>query len=408
MAYSAYLNILWLICCLPIVTIGASTTALFYVTLKMAEDRDDGLTGMFFRAFRQNFLPATKLWLVLLGAGAFLAMDGYIVWHIWSQSIFWTLVAALLIVAAIVYAVVLLYAFPLLARFENTTFGILKTALLVGSALPCLHAADGRHLFFDGLGGGQPLYPPPSCWGLAAAQCSVLSCWSTSSTPLAATRTLRLQPKTLRAKRMEKTNMPRMNERARQDWATLRSLHGKKRLEHIWSYYKLPIIIVLILFYMAGYAVYRQATKKEDVLYLALVNIAPGDTLTEQLTAGFARDQGLTGKQQVYLYSGLLLSESEGADEEYVYASEMRIVSAITAQRLDVVLMDAEARDAFAAQGYLADLSSLIPGLACQWLDVSQTPLIRQAGFPEAVYLGVLANAPHPERAAAYIDYLLT
>ena len=132
MAYSAYLNILWLICCLPIVTIGASTTALFYVTLKMAEDRDDGLTGMFFRAFRQNFLPATKLWLVLLGAGAFLAMDGYIVWHIWSQSIFWTLVAALLIVAAIVYALVLLYAFPLLARFENTTFGILKTALLVG------------------------------------------------------------------------------------------------------------------------------------------------------------------------------------------------------------------------------------------------------------------------------------
>ena len=132
MAYSAYLNILWLICCLPVVTIGASTTALFYVTLKMAEDRDDGLTGMFFRAFRQNFLPATKLWLVLLGAGAFLAMDGYIVWHIWSQSIFWTLVAALLIVAAIVYAVVLLYAFPLLARFENTTFGILKTALLVG------------------------------------------------------------------------------------------------------------------------------------------------------------------------------------------------------------------------------------------------------------------------------------
>lgn len=132
MAYSAYLNILWLICCLPIVTIGASTTALFYVTLKMAEDRDDGLTGMFFRAFRQNFLPATKLWLVLLGAGVFLAMDGYIVWHIWSQSIFWTLVAALLIVAAIVYAVVLLYAFPLLARFENTTFGILKTALLVG------------------------------------------------------------------------------------------------------------------------------------------------------------------------------------------------------------------------------------------------------------------------------------
>ena len=163
--------------------------------------------------------------------------------------------------------------------------------------------------------------------------------------------------------------MPRMNERARQDWATLRSLHGKKRLEHIWSYYKLPIVIALILFYMAGYAVYRQATKKEDVLYLALVNIAPGDTLTEQQTAGFARDQGLTGKQQVYLYSGLLLSESEGADEEYVYASEMRIVSAITAQRLDVVLMDAEARDAFCR-----------PGLSCGPEQPDTRPCVPMAG----------------------------
>ena len=66
LTYSAYLNILWLVCSLPIVTIGASTTALFYVTLKMAEDRDDGLTRMFFKAFRENFKPATKLWLILL------------------------------------------------------------------------------------------------------------------------------------------------------------------------------------------------------------------------------------------------------------------------------------------------------------------------------------------------------
>ena len=69
LTYSAYLNILWLVCSLPIVTIGASTTALFYVTLKMAEDRDDGLTRMFFKAFRENFKPATKLWLILLARG---------------------------------------------------------------------------------------------------------------------------------------------------------------------------------------------------------------------------------------------------------------------------------------------------------------------------------------------------
>lgn len=132
MTYSAYLNLLWMLCSLPIVTIGASTTALYYVTLKMAEDRDEGLTGMFFRAFRQNFVPATKIWLILLAVGGFFAVDGYVLSRIWSTNILWTLLAAVLIAAAIAYAMVLLYAFPLLARFENTTFGILKTALLVG------------------------------------------------------------------------------------------------------------------------------------------------------------------------------------------------------------------------------------------------------------------------------------
>ena len=105
------------------------------------------------------------------------------------------------------------------------------------------------------------------------------------------------------------------------DLATLRSLHGRKRWEHIWAYYKLPIIGILIVLYIFGYAAYRHFTKKEAVLYVSLVNISAGSDLTGQLTDGFA--------------------------------------------------------------------------------------LIAQAGFEESVYLGGIANAPHPERAAAYIRYLL-
>ena len=121
LTYSAYLNILWLIGSLPIFTIGASTTALFYCTLKMAEDRDEGLTRMFFRAFRSNFKPATKLWLILLALGCFLGVDGFVLSRLWNTSAFWTILTALVIGAAVLYAIVLLYAFPLLARFENTT-----------------------------------------------------------------------------------------------------------------------------------------------------------------------------------------------------------------------------------------------------------------------------------------------
>ena len=143
------------------------------------------------------------------------------------------------------------------------------------------------------------------------------------------------------------------------DRDTLRSLHGRKKWEHIWAYYKLPIAIVLIVVYILGYAAYRHVTKKEDVLYLGLVNITAGSDLTEQLTSGFAEAQGLTKKQQV-----------------------------------DLRTLDAS----FHA------LSGLNAGGTV--LDISDTPFVRQAGFSGKVYLGVVQNAPHPERAAAYIHYL--
>ena len=188
------------------------------------------------------------------------------------------------------------------------------------------------------------------------------------------------------------------------DRDTLRSLHGRKKWEHIWAYYKLPIAIVLIVVYILGYAAYRHVTKKEDVLYLGLVNITAGSDLTEQLTTGFAEAQGLTKKQQVDLLSGLLLSESDRAEEQYVYASEMKLLGAVSAQRLDVVLMDEYARDRLLAEDYFHALSGLNAGGTA--LDISDTPFVRQAGFSGKVYLGVVQNAPHPERAAAYIHYL--
>ena len=102
------------------------------------------------------------------------------------------------------------------------------------------------------------------------------------------------------------------------DRDTLRSLHGCKKWEHIWAYYKLPIAIVLIVVYILGYTAYRHVTKKEDVLYLGLVNVTAGSDLTEQLTTGFAETQGLTKKQQVDLLSGVLALVRKRGEETLV------------------------------------------------------------------------------------------
>ena len=138
LCYSCYLNLLWFICCIPIVTIGASTTALYYTSLKIVRDEDRSLARMFFRSFRENFRQSTVLWLILLAAGLVLAGDGYIAYRLRASSTgvpaaMWTLILAVLIAAGVVYTIVSIFVFPLVASVSNTNLAMLKNAFLIGT-----------------------------------------------------------------------------------------------------------------------------------------------------------------------------------------------------------------------------------------------------------------------------------
>lgn len=130
--YSAYLNILWFICCIPIFTIGASTTALFYVTLKMAKNEEGNITRAFFHSFKENFKQGTTIWLILLIAGIILGFDGYTLYHMRFTNAFWTIITAIFIIVVVAYAIILMYIFPLLARFQNTTWAMFKNSIMIG------------------------------------------------------------------------------------------------------------------------------------------------------------------------------------------------------------------------------------------------------------------------------------
>lgn len=129
---SVYLNILWFICCIPIFTIGASTTALFYITEKMAKNEEGNITSAFFRSFKENFRQATVIWLILLAVGIVLGVDGYVLWHMKFENAFWTLCSAIFLVVLAAYAIILMYIFPLLARFDNTTPAMFKNSIMIG------------------------------------------------------------------------------------------------------------------------------------------------------------------------------------------------------------------------------------------------------------------------------------
>lgn len=127
-----YLNILWLLCSLLIFTIGASTTALYYVTLKMVKNEEGNITKAFFHSFKENFKQGTIIWLLLLVLGILLGTDGYILYHMRFENAFWTICSAIFIVVLIAYAIVLMYIFPLLARFHNTTPAMFKNSIMIG------------------------------------------------------------------------------------------------------------------------------------------------------------------------------------------------------------------------------------------------------------------------------------
>ncbi len=138
LCYACYLNLLWFVCSIPIFTVGASTTALYYTSLKIVRDEDSHVGATFFRAFRENFKQATVLWLILLAVGLFLAGDGYILYHLrqsteGTMAVVWTLILALVIAIAIVYVIVLEYVFPLVASVSNTNTAMLKNAFLIGT-----------------------------------------------------------------------------------------------------------------------------------------------------------------------------------------------------------------------------------------------------------------------------------
>lgn len=114
------LNVLWLICSIPIFTIGASTTAVYYVTMKLVRD-DDGYTfRSFFRSFKENFKQATVIWLLMLVTGIILGFDIYFFLRVLTgNSMFRTMFTAAIGALALIWLFTFSYVFPLQCRFYN-------------------------------------------------------------------------------------------------------------------------------------------------------------------------------------------------------------------------------------------------------------------------------------------------
>lgn len=124
-----WLNILWFITSIPLITIGASTTALYYVSMKMIRNEEGYVSSDFFRSFKENFRQSTIIWLLCVLAAVILLCD----WQYWSSKsgMFFFAMKIVTIIISVVFLFTLSYIFPVQARFENTIKANLKNAFLL-------------------------------------------------------------------------------------------------------------------------------------------------------------------------------------------------------------------------------------------------------------------------------------
>ena len=124
------LNILTVFCCIPIITAGASMTAMHYVALKMARNEECYIARDFFKSFKLNFRQGTAIWLIelfiiLILTGDFLIMSR-------TEMSFGNVIKVILTVIAFLALFTFMFVFPVLAKFENTVMRTIKNAFFIG------------------------------------------------------------------------------------------------------------------------------------------------------------------------------------------------------------------------------------------------------------------------------------
>ena len=123
-----WLNVLTIICCIPVITAGASLTALHYVALRMTRTEEGYITKDFFKSFKENFLQATVIWIVMLVLAAGLGADFYIM--AFSSVEMGSVIQVLVFAAAFLLLFGGIYVFPFQARFANTIRNTVKNAYI--------------------------------------------------------------------------------------------------------------------------------------------------------------------------------------------------------------------------------------------------------------------------------------
>lgn len=129
-----YVGVLWFMCSIPVITVGAATASLYEVLLKLEKDQENYIASSYFRALKRNLKSATLVWLPILLAGIVFGVNLFYYAVLGDgqfpvQSVVFAVLSLLTVMASG-------YVFPTMARFENTTAGTFRFAFALAVRNP--------------------------------------------------------------------------------------------------------------------------------------------------------------------------------------------------------------------------------------------------------------------------------
>ena len=220
-----------------------------------------------------------------------------------------------------------------------------------------------------------------------------------------------------------------------------------QKIQYIFEYYKLPIFTTIVAAIVLIGTVVRIQTQKEALLYIAFENVTIGDTLREEITNDYLlKTNRDVNDYELILYEDLYIAlDPLPENHDFAYASKIKVLGSIGANRLDIVLMNQEAYDQMSSSGLLLDLKDifdkdkeLIKTLGSllvenevilednavaydlgkdesynaktesfqNAIEITKLPLFAKSGFDKEVYLGIIANTKRIDECINWLKYL--
>lgn len=124
------LNMMWLLCSLPIFTMGAATTAAYTITLKMVDEEEGYIAGPFWKEFKANLKKGSILGVIFLVALYAIYLDFQLFQVAEKNNIMFLIVG---VVAVFLLFMHTIYAFPLMARYENSVINTLRNSYSIAA-----------------------------------------------------------------------------------------------------------------------------------------------------------------------------------------------------------------------------------------------------------------------------------